>query len=192
MQSYWRIKGFAAAILLAATAFISNASELSGHIGGFIGVKAMDSSDWPDLDTHFAMGIIFDIKNDSWPISIALDVMDTGDKYKHDGMEDLGHTTEFQLGVRKYFIHQHSKIQPYAGGGVSFISAELEIENNNTTTVQDDSVLGGWIGTGMNYAINPGFVVGLDVRYSYGEVLLFNEWRDAGGFYLGATGAYQF
>ena len=102
----------------------------------------MNSSDWPDLDTHFAMGVIFDIKKDSWPISIALDVMDTGDKHKHDGMEDLGHTTEFQFGVRKIFMNQHSKIQPYIGGGVSFMSAELEIKNNNISMKQRCGRLG--------------------------------------------------
>jgi hypothetical protein len=36
------------------------------------------------------MGIISDIKKDSWPISIALDVMETGDRYQRDGMEDPG------------------------------------------------------------------------------------------------------
>ena len=192
MQPYWTLKSFAIAMSLAITASMTHANELSGHIGGFIGLKAMNSTDWPGLDTHFAMGIIFDIKKDSWPISIALDVMDTGDKYEHDGQEDLGHTTEFQLGVRKIFVNQHSKIQPYIGGGVSFMSAELEIENNNTTMKQDDRDVGGWIGAGMYYEINPGFVVGLDLRYSHGEVLLFNEERDAGGIYTGITGGYQF
>jgi opacity protein-like surface antigen len=186
------LKNFAIAMLLLLTTSMTHADELSGHISGYIGLKTMDSSDWPDLDTHFSMGVVFDIKKDSWPISIVLDLVDTGDKHNHDGMEDLGHTTEYQLGIRKIFMNQHSKIQPYIGGGVSFMYAELEFEENNITTTQDDRDAGGWFGAGMYYEINPKFVLGLDVRYSHGEVILFDKERDAGGIHTGVTGGFQF
>jgi opacity protein-like surface antigen len=186
------LKNFAIAMLLLLTTSMTHADELSGHISGYIGLKTMDSSDWPDLDTHFSMGVVFDIKRDSWPISIVLDLVDTGDKHNHDGMEDLGHTTEYQLGIRKIFMNQHSKIQPYIGGGISFMYAELEFEENNITTTQDDRDAGGWFGAGMYYEINPKFVLGLDVRYSHGEVILFDKERDAGGIHTGVTGGFQF
>jgi len=192
MNPYWTLKNFVIAMMLLLTTSMSYADELSGHISGFIGFKIMDSSDWPDINTHFSMGPIFDIKKDSWPISIALDLMDTGDKHKHDGMEDLGHTTELHFGIRKIFINQDSKLQPYVGGGVASMYAEQEFEVNNTTMKQDDSDVGIWLGAGMYYEINPKFVLGLDVRYSDGEVTLFNEELDAGGFYTGVTGGYQF
>jgi opacity protein-like surface antigen len=186
------LKNFAIAMLLLLTTSMTHADELSGHISGYIGLKTMDSSDWPDLDTHFSMGVVFDIKRDSWPISIVLDLVDTGDKHNHDGMEDLGHTTEYQLGIRKIFMNQHSKIQPYIGGGISFMYAELEFEENNITTTQDDRDAGGWFGAGMYYEIYPKFVLGLDVRYSHGEVILFDKERDAGGIHTGVTGGFQF
>ena len=193
MKLFWPFKNFAIVVLLLFTTSMTNADELSGHISGYIGLKSMNSSDWlDDLDTHFAMGVLFDIKKDSWPISIALDIFDTGDKNEHDGMEDLGHTTEFQLGVRKIFMNQDSNIQPYIGGGVSFMYAELEFEVNNTITKQDDRDVGGWLGAGMCYEINPRFVLGLDVRYSHGEVILFDKERDAGGIFTGITGGFHF
>ena len=192
MKPYWAHKSFAMAMLLLLTTSMTNADELSGHIGGFIGMKAMDSSEWPDLDTHFSMGIFFDIKKESWPISIVVDTIDTGDEHNHAGMKDLGHTTEYQFGVRKFFTNQHSKISPYIGGGVSFMYAEQEIEVNNITTIQDDRDVGGWFGAGMYYEINPRFVIGLDARYSQGEVFLFNKEREAGGINIGLTGGYQF
>jgi len=193
MKPYWTLKNFAIAMLLLLTTSMTNADELSGHINGYIGMKFMDSSDWGDhLDTHFSMGFISDIKKDSWPISIALDLVDTGDKHEHDGMEDLGHTTEYQLGIRKIFMNQHSKIQPYIGGGVSFMYAEQEFEENNITMKQDDRDVGGWLGAGMYYEISPKFVLGLDVRYSHGEVILFDKERDAGGIHTGVTGGFQF
>ena len=189
---YWTLKTAAIAMLLILTTAVANADELSGHISGYFGGKKMDSGDWPDIDNHFSMGVMFDIKKDSWPISIALDITDTGGKYKHDGLEDLGHTTEWYLGVRKIFYDQHSKIQPYIGGGVSFMYAEQELETTTTTTTQDDRGVGGWVGTGTYYEISPSFILGLDVRYSYGEVTLFNEERDAGGIHVGVIVGYQF
>ena len=192
MKSFLSFKKFAMAVLLMVTTTMTNADELSGHISGYLGLKNLNSSDWPDLDTHFALGVIFDIKKDSWPISIALDIFDTGGKHEHDGMEDLGHTTEFQLGVRKIFMNKDSNIQPYFGGGAAFMYAEQEYEVNNTITKQDDGDVGVWLGAGMYYEINPRFVLGLDVRYSYGEVTLFDKERKAGGIFTGITGGFQF
>ena len=135
MKSCWSHKNFAIAMLLLMTTSMAKADELSGHISGFIGGKILNNSDWPDdLSRHFSMGIITDMKKDSWPISIALDIMDTGGKGKHAGMEDLGHTTEWYLGVRKIYMKQNSKIKTYVGGGVSFMYAEQEYEVNNITT----------------------------------------------------------
>lgn len=192
MKPCWILKNVAIAMLLLLTPSMTNADELSGHISGFIGFKFLDSSDWPDIDTHFSMGGILDIKKDSWPISIALGMVDTGSEYDHDGMKDLGHTTEYHFGVRKIFMNQNSKIQPYIGGGVSFMYAELEYRGNATPEKQEDRDVGSWFGGGMYYEINPKFVLGLDVRYSHGEVVLFDKERDAGGIHAGVTVGYQF
>lgn len=192
MKPHFTLNKSVILILLFLTTSTTNADDISGHIGGFVGLKIMDSGDWPELNTHFAMGILFDIKKDSWPVSIALDIFDTGDEYKHDGVKDLGHTTEYQLGVRKIFTNQYPKIQPYVGGGVSFLSAEQEYQDTSTIMKQDDRGVGGWFGVGMYYEINPKFVLGLDARYSYGKVTLFDKELDAGGLYTSLTAAYQF
>ena len=194
MKPYWTRKNFALAMMLLLTTSMTNAAELSGHIGGFLGLKIMNRSDWGDIGQHFTSGFIFDIKEDSWPISIELALIDTGDEQKHDGMRDLGHTTEYHFGLRKIFTNQYSKIQPYIGGGVSFMYAEQEFrdEVNNTTMKQDGRDVGSWLGAGMYYEINPKFVLGFDVRYSHGEVILFNKERDAGGIFTLVTGGYQF
>ncbi len=192
MKHFSSLKNFTLVLSLLLATSMASADEVSGHISGYVGLKSLNSSDWPDLDKHFAMGVFFDIKRESWPISIALDILDTGGKHEHDGMEDLGHTTEFQLGVRKIFMKKDSNIQPYFGGGAAFMYAEQEYEVNNTITKQDDRDVGVWLGAGMYYEINPGFVLGLDVRYSYGEVTLFDKERKAGGIFTGITGGFQF
>ncbi len=187
------LKTAATAMLLLMTTFLAHAYEWSGHVGVLAGGKILDDSDWPDLDKHYSLGFISDVKEASWPINMALDLMDTGGKHDHDGMEDLGHTTEIHLGVRKIFLYQHRKMQPYIGGGVAFMSAEQEYEmEKNIKTKEDDSTVGGWFGVGTYYAVHPRFVLGLDVRYSRGEVRLFDQDRDAGGLHTYITAGFQF
>ncbi len=192
MRLHQTRRALAVAMLLLLSTSMTHAYEWSGHVGGLLGLKIMDDNDWPDLDTHFSLGFISDIKEDSWPISLALDLMDTGSKHDHDGVKDLGHTTEVHLGVRKIFVNQRRRLQPYVGGGVAFMSAELEYETGTGKTKQDDSAVGGWFGVGTYYAVHPRFVVGLDVRYSRGEVSLFDQDRDAGGLHTYITAGFQF
>jgi opacity protein-like surface antigen len=186
------LKTVAIVILLLLNTSLSQAYEWSGHIGVLAGGKLLDESDWPDLDKHFSLGFISDVKEGSWPISMALDLMDTGGKHDNDGMEELGHTTEVHLGVRKIFQDQHLKIHPYVGGGIAFMYAEQEYESGSGKMKQDDRGVGGWFGAGMYYAIHPRFVLGLDVRYSNGKVNLFDRDRDAGGIHTYIIGGLQF
>lgn len=45
MKCYLSIKNYAIAMLLLLSASMTNAVELSGHIGGFIGLKTMNNGD---------------------------------------------------------------------------------------------------------------------------------------------------
>ena len=192
IKLHWIPKSIVIVMLLLLNTSAANAEELTGHIGVFAGGKFMNNSDWGNLDMHNAMGYMFDITKDPWPISIALAIMDTGGLYEHGGMTDLGHTTEYQLGLCKYFVNSNPKLQPYIGGGISYMHAELELEVNNSATIDDDNTVGGWLGAGMYYEINPIFMLGLDVRYSHGEVMLFDKERNAGGVFSGLTVGYHF
>ena len=70
--------------------------------------------------------------------------------------------------------------------------AQQEYEVNNTTTTEDDGDAGPWLGAGLYYEITSKFVLGLDARYSYGKVTLFDKEIDAGGIFTGLTAGYQF
>ena len=70
--------------------------------------------------------------------------------------------------------------------------AEQEFRTNTTTMKQDDRDVGSWFGAGMYYEINPRYVLGLDVLYSHGKVILFNKERPAGGIYTGVSAGLQF
>jgi hypothetical protein len=44
----------------------------------------------------------------------------------------------------------------------------------------------------MYYEKSPKFVPGLDLRYLHGEVILYDDTRNAEGIYTGITGVFQF
>jgi hypothetical protein len=186
------LKIIVAAMLLFMITSLAQAHEWSGHLSLLAGGKILDDRDWPEINEHYSLGIISDVKEASWPVSIALDLMDTGGKHDHDGMEDLGHTAEIHLGVRKIFLDPKRKMQPYVGGGVALMYAEQEYEIESIKTTEDDDGVGGWFGVGTYYEIHPKFALGLDVRYSRGEVILFGQDRDAGGAQVHIIAGFQF
>lgn len=171
-----------------------HAEEWTGNIIGLLGIKSLDDKDWPQLDNQLELGVLFDLKQKSWPISIALDARISSDSNTVNLTETTASTFEFNLGVRKYFEFENSDFKPYINGGLALISAEIEKKttsgNTVTTTTEDDNAVGSWFGGGVNLALTEEFSIGLDIRYSQGDVTIFNLNREAGGFHAGLTAGY--
>ncbi len=166
--------------------------SISSNLSGYIGQKTLDDTDWQPLDKQGAIGVIFDIKKESWPVSIAFDLIGSGDVHESGSFKDEAYTLENHLGVRKIFQLPDSSVQPYIGGGISMVSAEIKNKNNGIITSEsDDNATGAWIGTGMYYAVSNHFNIGLDVRYSEADVKLFNTDRKVGGMHTGISVGYH-
>ena len=166
--------------------------QFSGNVSGYLGQKTLDDKDWSKLDQQGSLGIISDFKKESWPVSIAVDLIVSGNIEETGPLEDLGGSLETHLGVRKIFELSNSSFQPYVGGGVSFVTAGLEHKNNGKRiSKDDDSAAGYWVGTGMYYAVSEHFNLGFDVRYSDADVTLFDVKRKAGGIHSGITVGYH-
>jgi opacity protein-like surface antigen len=163
----------------------------TGNISGYLGHKSVDKDDWPNLDSQRSAGVISDFRKQSWPVSIAVDLISAAAVHESGANEDTGGTMEMHLGARKIFTLENSSFSPYVGGGVAIISATLENENAGVTIDDDDSVVGAWIGVGTYYAVTPNFNLGLDLRYSKAEVTLFDKEREAGGLNAGITFGYH-
>ena len=175
-------------LILPTAAFAGN---WSGNVSGYLGQKSLEEDDWSALDQQVSLGVLFDIKQTHWPVSLALDLIGSGDVDKQGSLKDEGTTIENHLGVRKIFTLPNSSIEPYIGGGVSFVQAEIKNKNGSTTISDDDSDVGYWVGGGAYIPLNPHFNLGLDVRYSDAEVTLFNQEREAGGLHAGITAGYH-
>jgi opacity protein-like surface antigen len=163
----------------------------TGNVSGYLGHKSVDDDDWPDLDSQRSAGVISDFRKQSWPVSIAADLIFSGDDHKSGADEDTGGTMEMHLGARKVFTLENSSFSPYVGGGLAIVSASLENENAGVTVDDDETVVGAWIGVGTYYAVTPHFNLGLDIRYSKAEVTLFDKAREAGGLNVGITAGYH-
>jgi len=166
--------------------------QYTGNISGYLGQKTLDDNDWSPLDKQGSLGVIFDFKKESWPVSIVVDLMVSGDIEENGLLKDEAGTLETHLGARKIFELSNSSFQPYIGGGVSLVTASMEHKiNGNRISKSDDSATGYWVGTGMYYAVNNSFNLGFDVRYSQADVTLFDVERKAGGMHTGITAGYH-
>jgi opacity protein-like surface antigen len=175
----------------AAYADDTQAGGWTGNVSGYLGHKTVDDKDWPNLDSQGSVGVISDFRKQSWPVSIAADLIFSGTVHESGVIEDTGGTAEIHLGARKTFTLENSSFRPYVGGGVALVTAILENENAGVKVDDDDSTVGAWVGAGTYYAVTPSFNIGLDVRYSKAEVTLFNKERETGGLNAGITAGYH-
>src|SRR4051812_9218689 len=104
MNRKLRVSFFLMLALGMGAAHMARASEESGvrgNILGFLGVKSLDHDDWDPVDDHLAYGVQSDFRGRSWPLSLAIDIIGSGDKRQKDGVNFTGATLEVDLGVRK-------------------------------------------------------------------------------------------
>ncbi len=135
--------------------------------------------------------MISDFGKQSWPVSIAADLIFAGTVHESGVNEDTGGTAEIHLGARKIFTLENSSFRPYVGGGVALVNGILENKNAGVTVDDNDNAIGAWVGAGTYYAVTPSFNIGLDVRYSKAEVTLFDKDRETGGLNAGITAGYH-
>ena len=178
-------------VMPAAHADDTQADGWTGNVSGYVGHKSVDDDDWSNLDSQRSAGVISDFRKQSWPVSIAADLIFASADDGSGANEVTGGTAEMHLGARKIFTLENTSFRPYVGGGIAIISASLENENAGATVDDEDTVFGTWIGAGTYYAVTPSFNLGLDVRYSKAEVTLFDIDREAGGLYAGITAGYH-
>lgn len=169
-----------------------NPYDWTGNVSGYVGSKSLTRGDWNNLDSQGSIGLLFDIKKQSWPVSIVFDVIGSGDVHKTDSLKQTGITRELDLGVRKILDVNGSAFKPYIGGGVSVITAEIKNKSNSLLLKEKKDATGAWIGVGTYYEVTPKLNVGLDVRYSKAKANFFEEEREIGGLNAGLTFGYHF
>src|SRR5262245_59183287 len=186
---------FARALLVACTLAGASAAraDADGHVDFFLGQKALDSGEWDPIDRQAEFGAVMSFGRDDWPIHIAADVFASG---KDGTLSDAipadvsGGTFEVAAGVRK--IWGGKAVHPYAGAGVALLAAAIDFEVPGVGHTDDsDSTIGPWVGGGIHSRPGARFDIGLDGRWSSGDVELdFGDGAtapnlDAGGLHYG-------
>lgn len=162
----------------------------TGNINLLIGQKSLNKDDWQPLDEQFELGVQYDFRPVEWPVNLAVDLLYSWDEGRlYDpwwGSIDLrARTLELDLGVRKIW-ERHSYIRPFVGGGPALIWAEADGSAFGITVSDDNWGLGIWVGGGAYVTLVEWLNLGLQAKYSWAEVDLFDVDVEAGGWHLGA------
>ena len=113
----------------------SSPAGWTGNINGFLGMKQLDEDDWEPVEEQTEFGVKLDFKQESWPVSIAIDYLVSSDDdsglyyvsgYGVIAADVEGETSELCLGVRKVW-DQSPTMRPFIGGGLALISAEAKV-----------------------------------------------------------------
>jgi opacity protein-like surface antigen len=169
-------------------------SNVTGNINFSIGQKFLND-DWKDLPgegdrdfrDQFQLGVMFDMRPQSWPINVALDLL--GSARKDNG--DTGSTSELALGVRKYFMEQ-TAVRPFVGAGVSDISGQTSRRAEGSRVTVEDDAFGVWLMGGVLFRPTPHLNLGADLRYSEANITYLNKDVEAGGLSYGLFVGYGF
>jgi len=167
--------------MIAALVLLLPTSVLAGvEINLFYGQKELDKNDWEPVETQQAIGFELTFE-DEGPVAVAIDFFRTEDDARINGYKFEGKTEEIDVGVR-YLFRKQEKVQPYVGGGLAHIDAEISARGASPS----DSAVGFWLAGGVMYRIGKYFNLGVDLRYSRAEVEIVGVEGEAGGVYLGA------
>lgn len=169
----------------------AHANGWTGNLNFFLGQKTLDKDDWEPLEEQAEFGILVDFKPQHWPLSIAIDLLGSSDEEPIFGVDVQGRTSELDIGVRKIWEIPGATIKPFIGGGLAFISAELEGRYGYASISDDDSGTGYWVNAGVYWTIGPAFNLGLEWRYSQAEVTLYGIEAEAGGSHGGLILGYH-
>jgi opacity protein-like surface antigen len=170
------------------TSVIAAENDWSGHASLLFGSKNLDSKDWAgSTDKQGSGGIMIDFKKNSWPVSIAVDLIGSAEEKLTNGIKQEAEIAEVDLGLRKIWQLSSLPLSPYIGGGVAFVNAIQENNSQGKYTKNEDDTVGAWAGVGTYWNITDRFTLGADLRYTHAEVKLAGKDVDAGSYQVGIS-----
>lgn len=164
-------------------------SSWSGNMNFFIGEQEVSDKDWTNLkvDSLTSTAFKLDFKEETWPISITIDLLFAYDSnYSVSGGYKVStDIEELAFGVKK-IIEAGPGFNLYFGGGVSLVTADMEFDFGDAVASDSDSDIGQWLEAGFYVTLSEQINLGLSLRYLDAEVVLFDEADDISGLQTGA------
>ena len=159
----------------------------TGSANFILGGKFLDGDDWEPIDDQFEVGVDIAFGGSDWPIWINVAGLVSG------GEGDLpieqvmeGSTSELALGINKTWTRR--RFQPYAQGGIAFVTTDVDIREEGSPTQSDhDAAVGLYLGGGGHWRLGSHFQLGGTARLTLAEGDVFGNEFQGGGFHLGLT-----
>ena len=163
----------AALAMIVVAGFATTPVQAGGNFNALLGQKELDQSysDSENIQEQDMLGLMMDWGAEGWPVHIALDIVNSSKDFD-DNEFDVnvdGSTLAIDGGVRWYFLKDRNW-EPYLGGGVAYISGEVDTSGENNDIEFDDSTVGYWVNGGIKWVIGEHFNLGGDIRWEKAEL----------------------
>jgi len=133
-----------------------------------------------------------DIKEQSWPVSLALNFMGSSDVERDRVYDTFGSTSEAQIGVKKIF--ELGEVTNIAiAGGAAIITGDLERRYDYPYRYREtdsETEIGPWASLGIYWRL-AWINVGIEGKWSKADMRLLSRDVDAGGGHFGVIIGYN-
>jgi hypothetical protein len=144
-----------------------------------LGKKFLDS-DWEPVNEQSSFGASADFRLRKWPVSIAFDGFYgfSEEATRTSGADYHTWSLELRGGVRKIWDGKFLSMRPYNAAGIASITTAMEFSDNSPYR---RTGMGLWGQGGVYWELERFLNVGIDVTYSYAQILLNASKVNAGG-----------
>lgn len=128
-----------------------------------VGIKTMESSDWPPYGEHNVLGVEFVLRREEYPFAIEFEYLAGSAEFDYFGKEE-SNSEEFNVGLR-YEIKESDKFMSYLGAGITYAKGEVNLQGFefDPNRIFNESAFGGWLATGITWFrddnVNWGFKI---------------------------------
>jgi hypothetical protein len=169
----------------------SSAALADGNMNFVYGQRSLDQDFWDPTDDQTVFGGTADFGGKNWPVHIAAGYFHSEDDgtlatFPILGSVDLDtELSEWSLGVHK--VWKVGMVRPFVGGGISFVSADADVDSVLGSTSDDDDTTGVYVQGGVYWRLGEWFNLGFDARLLEGtDLTLFDMDGDADYWQIGA------
>jgi hypothetical protein len=157
----------------------SNTEPPSNVLHVHVGARGLDESDWDPVEQQIAYQFEVVHEPPSWPLGFEVGLAAGFGFHEQSNNDTTSSIGELFAGAHKTFLRE-SDFQPFVGGGITLLNAELETDVGNSTVSDDDTSAGLYLHGGMQIRIARSFFIGLDLRAVFGtDIELFGSGGNA-------------